>query len=310
MIHISPTYLAFVGLFALFISISNSAEAQFGRQDLTAIEGILDAEKIYVVIGTKSDYSSTPNSFFAEFKAAFEETWDFGEYEVVTITKARELGRDTNLYFLQLSHVLFNKRQGAMVILTKGFKQVVMKLELPGYQRKAIAQFTKWYVQWKPADECQGHTCQKESFYFLIRSMKSYLETSLEIENASFEAVAWANREKLKNTEWYLSEKSLAPELKEEGVLEKECPTAFRIVDLTEDKLLELDQEVGAESIGIIHFSGMMYGGWELSLISLSGDLLFHLPQEKGTFAFVPKVNSNFMEELNRWLELSKLEDW
>ncbi|MGD1845290.1 MAG: hypothetical protein ACFB10_07850 [Salibacteraceae bacterium] len=294
----------------LFAAFPALLSAQIGKQDLGKLQRMMKAEKLYVVIGPTTELTD-PKTYFYEFREAFKDNWNQRDYEFISITDARAIGRDTNNYFLQLSHVFFNKRQGAMVLLTQGFRQPVIKYDWADYQRSALVQFVKFYVQRRSEADCPGHTCQKESFAFLIRAMQSYIRTAIEIEDARFEAVAWTNREKLKNTTWFVSKKSLSPEFQEEDALREKCPIDVKVVDLTKDDLLEDYPNYTATDIGIVHYANiyMSYQNWRVSIISMEGDLLYHLPGQKGRFAFIPKINPFVMERIEEWLAYETLEE-
>lgn len=280
--------------------------AQVGRQDFRAISRLKHKDQLFVVAGEDTKRNKKPDSFYSIFRAVFESTWTFTKYEIITPEQAKSLGQDTNLFFLRLSPDMYTG-EGAYAMITKGFKTTTgFVSQMPHIEANAVVKYSAEKVWGYEKNECEKAYCMRPSFQFVIKAVQSYLKTAYEIENGSFKAVAWHNREKLKYSVWYVSEINIYRKLKVDDKFKKMCPLEFRDTELCSNDFLRFSKLRGAEDIALLHFDSV-YGKADYldkSLVSLSGDLLFYHPYPPGSGYSYPHVDEDFMVVLNAWLEL------
>ncbi|MGD1845289.1 MAG: hypothetical protein ACFB10_07845 [Salibacteraceae bacterium] len=303
--------LTWVTLFFAFVPTLLSA--QIGRQSYEAIRELKEDKKLFVVVGNGKKSHVKPGSFYAEYRAAFENEWNFCKFEVITWSEAGKLGKDTNLYFLRLSPDMKSEPRGAVAMLTKGYKSAWISPMLSKMERQAIVQYSTDFVKKFKPEKCNGQFCMVPTFRFLVKCVQSYLQTAYDIEDGRFEAVAWANREKLKNATWYLHKRSLAGTLRMNDTFAKVCPIDHQYHDFMNREVRQDLNGLKEEEVVFVQFAYVdrTTGHWDRNLVSLSGDLLFHIPFKKGDRLMIPfpNINDAFMEALKEWLEKDALDE-
>ena len=288
--------------------------AQTGRQDYEVIRELREDKKLYVVVGNGKLSQTKPGNFFAEFRTIFESEWRFCKYEIITRDEAVKLGGDTNLFFLRLSQDYSRDLFGAAARLSKGYQKDLNRMLFPHLQHPEIIQYSMGYDKTRNALECKGQVCLRPTLRLLVRSVQAYLQTAYAIEDARFEAVAWANREKLATATWLVDRDTIAEGILEDGTFQKRCPIPVAFRDFRTEPLALTGKEWKESQVALVHFNHVdqsTNGNWDSHLISLSGDLLFYHPFREGDRLLLPypHVNTAFLEALSAWMVKESLND-